>query len=182
MGLLVIAATALSAASAAAQMPLTGPALAPPAFYAFCERNPTLCNSTSGEKIVQLTAYLEAELSSVNSAVNRDVSEVSDSQTRGIADDWRLPGRVGDCEDFAIAKKNELMKRGWPASALLLTVARDNFGGGGHTVLTVRTTKGDLVLDNRSRKVKDWSRTPYSYYARQSQSVTGKWERIAKAK
>jgi predicted transglutaminase-like cysteine proteinase len=73
-----------------------------------------------------------------------------------------------------------LLKRGWPASALLLTVVRARFSPEGHTVLTVRTSKGDLVLDSRSRRVKDWMRTPYRYYARQSQSATGKWDRIAR--
>ncbi|TIP90705.1 MAG: hypothetical protein E5X60_27240, partial [Mesorhizobium sp.] len=64
----------------------------------------------------------------------------------------------------------------WPASALLLTVA--TLGGAGHTVLTVRTSKGDLVLDNRTGAIRNWSRTSYRYFARQSQSENGKWTRI----
>jgi predicted transglutaminase-like cysteine proteinase len=87
-----------------------------------------------------------------------------------------VPNTKGDCEDFAILKKRELMRRGWPSSALLLTVARS--GGEGHTVLTVRTNDGDLVLDNRTFAIKDWSRTPYKYFARQSQSNGKNWERI----
>ncbi|MHC2540142.1 putative transglutaminase-like cysteine proteinase [Sinorhizobium meliloti] len=90
-----------------------------------------------------------------------------------------MPTAYGDCEDFAILKKRELLKRGWPASALLLTVAR--YRGEGHTVLTVRTSEGDLVLDNRTNSVRDWSRTPYNYFARQSQSNGKRWELIAGA-
>ncbi len=160
-------------------MDLAGRGLAPKAFYKFCKRDPGNCNSTGGAKVVQLTPGLKKQLGSVNSAVNRSVREASDLQTRGVEDDWRVGVGVGDCEDFAIAKKDALRKRGWPASALLLTVARDNFGQGGHTVLTVRTTKGDLILDNRTRSVKNWKNTSYRYYARQSQQATGKWERIA---
>jgi predicted transglutaminase-like cysteine proteinase len=87
-----------------------------------------------------------------------------------------VPTTYGDCEDFAILKKHELLKRGWPASALLLTVAR--YRGQGHTVLTVRTNEGDLVLDNLTSSIKDWSRTPYNYFARQSQADGRRWELI----
>jgi predicted transglutaminase-like cysteine proteinase len=69
--------------------------------------------------------------------VNRRVSERSDLSVTGNADEWDLPKDRGDCEDFAILKKSELLRLGWPGSALLLTVARR--GGEGHTVLTVRT-------------------------------------------
>ena len=156
-----------------------GSAFPPPAFKAFCAREPRLCSTTGGSKIVTLTDAKLAELKSVNTSVNRRVAEKSDYQAMGVEDDWRLPTSVGDCEDFAILKKHELLKRGWPASALLLTVARS--GGEGHVVLAVRTDKGDLVLDNRTNAVKDWRKAPYRYFARQSQSQHGKWESIGKS-
>lgn len=165
---------------ALAGMQMVGPGSAPKAFYEFCQRDPINCNSTRGAKVVRLTPDRKRELAFVNAAVNRRIRETSDLQTRGIEDDWRQGVSRGDCEDFAIAKKNALLKRGWPASALLLTVVRERFGPGGHTVLTVRTSQGDLVLDNRSGRVKDWRRTPYRYYARQSQSATGQWDLIAR--
>ena len=71
-----------------------------------------------------MTAARKAELSRVNSSVNHRIAERSDVATSGKADDWSLPRKQGDCEDFAILKKSELIQRGWPASALLLTVAR----------------------------------------------------------
>lgn len=118
-----------------------------------------------------------SELSQVNVAVNARIKEHSDRANVGKDDDWRVPARYEDCEDYAIAKKRELLKCGWPASALLLTVAR--FPGGGHTVLTVRTSEGDLVLDNQTNAVRDWSRTtPYVYLARQSQLDGSRWELI----
>lgn len=157
-------------------MSTQGYAFAPPAFYPFCSKEPRLCSTTGGTKLVKLTPRRQAELASVNSSVNSRIGERSDVASTGQADIWRVPTKVGDCEDFAILKKSELLKRGWPASALLLTVA--TLGGEGHTVLTVRTDKGDLVMDNRSSAVRDWSRSPYRYFARQSQSEYGKWTRI----
>ena len=175
---LVAASAALTACSQTSQtgttMTTAGYAFAPPAFHSFCAREPRLCSTNGQAKAVTLTPQLRRELESVNIAVNRRVKERSDISSSGKADDWRLPMAQGDCEDFAILKKSELLKRGWPASTLLLTVATLN--GQGHTVLTVRTDAGDLVLDNRTNAVKDWSRTSYRYFARQSRN--GKWTRI----
>ena len=153
-----------------------GYAFAPPAARDFCNRQPGLCSARGNLKVVKLTPELTAELKGVNNSVNRRIKERSDLASTAKADDWRLPTDEGDCEDFAILKKAELMKRGWSASALLLTVA--TLHGEGHTVLTVRTDKGDLVLDNRTGAIKDWSRTGYRYFSRQSQSESGKWTRI----
>jgi predicted transglutaminase-like cysteine proteinase len=158
-------------------MTTQGYAFAPPAFRAFCVREPGLCSTSGQTRVMKLTPGRKAELEAVNSSVNRRIRERSDFASTGRADDWRLPTKDGDCEDFAILKKSELLKRGWPASTLLLTVA--TLGGEGHTVLTVRTDRGDLVLDNRTGAIRDWSRTSYRYFARQSQTQAGKWSRIS---
>ncbi|WEX76235.1 transglutaminase-like cysteine peptidase [Sinorhizobium numidicum] len=172
--LLLIAAP--GAAHAGTTMKTAGKAFAPPAFASFCVREPTLCSTGGGKKTVALRPEKISELKQVNSTVNARIKERSDLVTVGRDDDWRVPTAYGDCEDFAILKKRELLKRGWPASALLLTVAR--YRGEGHTVLTVRTSEGDLVLDNLTNSVRDWSRTPYNYFARQSQSNGKRWELI----
>lgn len=159
-----------------AAMVTKGYAFPPPAARVFCAGHPELCNTNGQVKLVTLTPARKAELEAVNTSVNRRIAERSDLVTTGSSDDWRVPTKQGDCEDIAILKKSELLKRGWPASALLLTVA--TLGGEGHTVLTVRTDKGDLILDNRGSVIRDWSRTSYHYFARQSQSTNGKWVRI----
>jgi predicted transglutaminase-like cysteine proteinase len=160
-------------------MEMKGRAFPPPAFNAFCAHEKSLCSTSKGAKIVALTPVLKKQLVSVNRSVNFRIIERSDPKAYRKADDWRVPAKFGDCEDFAILKKKELMARGWPASALLLTVARA--GREGHTVLTVRTDSGDLILDNRTTSIKDWSRTPYRYFARQAQGQGSKWERIGGA-
>ena len=160
-------------------MQTRGSAFPPPAFKTFCMRQKQLCSTSGKRKVVELTAARKAQLNSVNAFVNRKIAQRSDLSTTGRADTWTLPTSQGDCEDIAILKKSELIKLGWPASTLLLTVARA--GREGHTVLTVRTSEGDLVLDNRTSVVRDWSRTSYRYFARQSQSNGAKWERIGRA-
>ncbi|PBB39991.1 hypothetical protein CK222_30530 [Mesorhizobium sp. WSM3866] len=159
----------------ASMMVTKGYAFAPPAAHGFCARQPRLCSPGGHVKQVKLTERRMAELKAVNSSVNARIIERDDRST-GLGDDWRIPTNAGDCEDIAILKKSEFMKRGWPASALLLTVVTS--GGAGHTVLTVRTDKGDLILDNRTDAVRNWAQTSYRYFARQSQSENGKWLRI----
>lgn len=161
-------------------MQLKGYAFAPPAFKSFCATQTSLCSTAGGKRVVQMTPARRAELARVNSMVNLRIAERSDISTTGRADVWGLPAKQGDCEDFAILKKSELIKRGWPRSALLLTVGW--LGSQGHTVLTVRTSEGDLILDNRTSAIRNWSQTSLRYFARQSQSNGSSWERIGSAK
>ena len=70
-----------------------------------------------------------------------------------------------------------LMERGWPPSSLLITVVLQP-NGEGHAVLTVRTSKGDYILDNLESKIKRWDETPYTYLKRQSESHSGRWKDI----
>ena len=48
----------------------------------------------------------------------------------------------------------------------------------GHAVLTVRTNRGDFVLDNLTTKVMLWKDTPYTYLKRQSARHAGHWVSI----
>ncbi|PSH66796.1 hypothetical protein CU102_18520 [Phyllobacterium brassicacearum] len=174
---IVIPATAYAGGT---EMQLKGKGFGPPAFRSFCGRLASICNTRSGARVVQLTDEKRQQLQSVNMAVNSRIRQQTDMRTNGVEDLWTIPTKAGDCEDFAILKKRELMKRGWPAASLLLTVARLPFSNEGHVVLTARTSAGDLILDSRSNSVKDWSSTSYRYYARQSQNSAG-WDRIGRA-
>ena len=44
-------------------------------------------------------------------------------------------------------ERRDLIEKGWPVGALLITVVRQR-NGEGHAVLTVETDRGDLVLDS----------------------------------
>ncbi len=84
----------------------------------------------------------------------------------------------GDCEDYVLLKRRMLMQAGWPREALLITVVRDKKGDG-HAVLTVKTDKGDFILDNQAENVLLWSETGYRFVKRQSQSDP---ERLGRAR
>jgi predicted transglutaminase-like cysteine proteinase len=92
---------------------------------------------------------------------------VTDLDLYGVTDYWTIPTARGDCEDYVLLKRKRLMELGWPASALLITVVRDERGEG-HAVLMVRTQQGDFVLDNKTDEIKLWHRTRYQFVMRQS--------------
>ncbi|MCY1373525.1 hypothetical protein D3C81_1974220 [compost metagenome] len=60
---------------------------------------------------------------------------------------------------------------------LLITVVRKP-DGEGHAVLTVRTDRGDFVLDNLTDEVLRWDETEYTYLKRQAANNTGRWVTI----
>ena len=68
-----------------------------------------------------------------------------------------------------LLKREMLMQSGWPRAALLITVVRDKRGDW-HAVLTVKTDKGEFILDNQSEEILLWSDTTYRFVKRQSQS------------
>jgi len=70
-----------------------------------------------------------------------------------------------------------LINKGLPASGLLITVVRKP-DGEGHAVLTVRTDRGDFVLDNLRTDVRLWTDTEYTYLKRQSERHAGLWVSI----
>ncbi len=144
-----------------------GPAQAPIGYRAFCDRHRLDCVLPTRKAHIDLTAKRWDDLETINMIVNRTVKPVSDSDLYGSIEVWTYPSNAGDCEDYVLLKRRMLMQRGWPASALLITVVRDE-AGGGHAVLTVRTTSGDLILDNRLDDVVAWHALPYDFIKRQS--------------
>ena len=73
-----------------------------------------------------------------------------------------------------LLKRKMLIDAGWPREALLITVVRDKKGEG-HAVLTVKSNKGEFILDNQNEEIVDWTRTGYRFVKRQSQSDPNRW-------
>jgi len=55
-----------------------------------------------------------------------------------------------------------------------VTVVRDRQGDG-HAVLTVRTDRGDYVLDNETSDIRLWHQTGYRFVKRQSSVDPNLW-------
>ncbi len=132
-------------------------------------------NIESAMQGVILTDESFAELERANRSVNAQIKPMTDFAHYGVPDKWTYPNDgLGDCEDYALLKRHLLLEAGWPSEVLLITVVWDK-GDEGHTVLTVRTDRGDLVLDNESSKIVLWSASGYSFVKRQSQADPNAW-------
>lgn len=157
-----------SAERSMAYMRVYGNAQPPYGFVRFCETSPRHCTAMD-QKDVRFSADAKrlSELDEINRLVNATIEPLTDLELYGVTEHWTLPVDKGDCEDYALLKRKILIDRGWPASALLMTVVRDEKGDG-HAVLTARTVQGDYILDNKIGEVRVWNKTPYEFVMRQS--------------
>ena len=156
-------------------MQVLGAARPPVGHVEFCAGMPQECAAMPGRAMrIVLTSVSLAELDRMNRYVNARIAPVTDAELFGVAEKWSYPIDRGDCEDYVILKRRMLIDGGWPPSALLITVVRDEKGDG-HAVLTVATDKGDLVLDNQRDEILPWQRTGYQYVKRQSQADPSAW-------
>jgi predicted transglutaminase-like cysteine proteinase len=151
-------------------------ARAPIGWVEFCVEYQAECRTRkSAPRDVVLTAKVWADLVKVNTWVNESIKPVTDLEHWGVVERWSYPNDgYGDCEDYVLLKRRMLIKAGWPREALLITVVRDKKGDG-HAVLTVKTNRGEFVLDNQEPQVLPWSKTGYHFVKRQSQSDPNEW-------
>ncbi|MBR1092304.1 transglutaminase-like cysteine peptidase [Bradyrhizobium manausense] len=151
----------------------------PMAYLQFCARYQNDCHKQNMFRRgpVRFTMERWAELKEVNQQVNRQI--VPERNDLGItAERWLVAPERGDCNDYAVTKRHELLELGWPARALLLSEVEMR-SGEHHLVLVVRTTGGDLVLDNLSAEIKPWSSAPYRWVRMQSPEHSRVWATIA---
>lgn len=161
-------------------MPVLGETAAPMGHVSFCASNPQSCNyGTNTPLVVKLTQERWNELLQVNADVNARVQPMTDDDLFGMAEYWTYPTQgAGDCEEYVLEKQRVLISRGWPASALLITVVKDT-NNAGHAVLSVRTDQGDLILDNQMGVILPWYSTPYRFVKRQSSRHAAAWTAIS---
>jgi predicted transglutaminase-like cysteine proteinase len=175
-GVVLSAGTAL----AASQPMVTGGLTSQPiGHYDFCRLNPVECSIKERDAgPAQMTGALWRKIVAVNIAVNAAIKPMNDIDIYGRDEVWTYPDNgEGDCEDYVLEKRRTLSREGVSLSDLLITVVRKP-DGEGHAVLTVRTSKGDFVLDNLTDSVRQWDETGYNYLKRQSAENTGRWVTI----
>ena len=165
-------------------MTMTGATSQPIGHYEFCQSHRAECSVRSRRDArVRLTPQKWNELVADNAQVNTTIVAATDEQIYGVPEFWAYPDKIGegDCEDLVLLKRRDLIAKGWPTGALLITVVRQR-NGDGHAVLTVLTDRGDLVLDNLNPRVLVWSETDYEYVKRQSEYDSGQWTGIDDAR
>ncbi|MEH2509796.1 putative transglutaminase-like cysteine proteinase [Nitrobacteraceae bacterium AZCC 1564] len=182
LGLAVVAsligmtAAANAASERALYASLGDSARSPMGWIEFCADHPADCKSgpTQARDIVMTQAAWK-DLVRVNRWVNETVKPITDMDHWGVIEKWSYPtDGYGDCEDYVLLKRKMLIDAGWPREALLITVVRDKKGEG-HAVLTVKSDKGEFILDNQNEDIVAWTDTGYRFVKRQSQTDQNAW-------
>ncbi len=145
----------------------------------FCARYRGECpDNDLAAQPIELTPAVMRKIQRINSWVNKNIEPVSDMDHWGVVDQWDYPtDGKGDCEDYALLKRRMLIEEGFPRQALLMTVVKEA-NGEGHAILTVKTDRGEFVLDNLRDEVKAWNKTPYRFVKRQSEHNPNVWVSI----
>jgi predicted transglutaminase-like cysteine proteinase len=155
----------------------TGESTRPPiGWVEFCADQLKECDTQpSTPRDVVLSAKAWKDLVHVNKWVNETIKPMTDLEHYGVVEKWAYPDDgYGDCEDYVLLKRRMLMHLGWPREALLITVVREK-SGDGHAVLTVKTDRGEFILDNQNAAIVLWSESGYRFVKRQSQSDPNVW-------
>ncbi len=166
--------TALPKASYAA---VGGPTSVPYGWVDFCGRRPEECSLGKLNPLdVRLTRATWSALNRINRRVNAAIEPVTNLAHWGtMLDHWDYPvDGKGDCKVYALYKRKLLIDAGFPRQALLMTVVKD-LEGEGHAILTVKTDRGEFILDNLTDDIRPWNATGYTYLKRQAQDDPNVW-------
>lgn len=146
-------------------------ALAPLEYVRFCMSYAQQCRAGEPNAVIALTPDMRAAIERVNREVNSKIRPTQDTAP------WRINPAYGNCNDYVVSKRHELMAMGLPASALLIATAR-TAAGEGHLLLIVQTDQGNLVLDNLASEIRPTRDTSYAWIKRQSASDPRVWEKM----
>src|SRR4051794_33867375 len=122
----------------------SSPTLAPFQHVRFCLHYPSECTSELREPDrIEMNAGINDLLTRVNHGVNTAINPTVKNYGSDLRNSWAIAPASGDCNDYAVTKRHDLIAGGLPARALRLSVVATAFGMG-HLVLVVATTSGDL--------------------------------------
>jgi len=150
-----------------------GPTSPPPGWVGFVARHP---EEAAVERLHPQKVRMNPELYAQLDQVNRAVNETTRIR-REFGDTWDYPvNGEGDCEDMALEKRRRLIDLGFPRQALLITAVM--LDGRGHALLAVRTTNGDLLLDNLTWAIRGVVGSKYVFLKSQSPEHPNLWNAL----
>ena len=129
----------------------------------YCSRNS--CSQYDAIEIIKFDKYKNI-LYSINANVNNLVTPGFDIDEYNIPEYWALLRNnnfVGDCEDIALEKRQQLIENGVNPNSLKMATAFHNKKFFGHAVLIVITDRGNFVLDEFNNDIMHWDKTPYIF-------------------
>lgn len=197
IALAALASAACTSHGSGASQLTTAELIAPPqGVFHFCINRQEECGlgpqeTTKPDEGAKLVSEPAAEMSDdevmilarqVNASINSAISYRTDYEQWGREETWLLPlseegVEYGDCEDYALEKRRELLAHGVPADRLSLATAWSELTGL-HAVLIVRTSEADYVLDNATPHIARVGATNYTWRSLQTGSHLLSWARV----
>ena len=99
------------------------------------------------------------QISNIHNHINKSVVYKPDTQNI-----WQIAQQTGDCEDFTLRYRAELLNKGWKSKNLLPALCKTPEGTH-HMNLLVNTNQGIWVLDNRHNSIKPYTQVQCNYIA-----------------
>jgi predicted transglutaminase-like cysteine proteinase len=132
-----------------------------------CRNDPDVCSATDQwyNSVVDGAAARKghSRFEYVNERINAQIQYTPDAKQWGKIDVWTLPvdgrgggsldKRIGDCEDFVLAKFGALNLAGELDINLRMVLVYDNIARADHAILAVYNDNAWWILDNRWNKV-----------------------------
>jgi predicted transglutaminase-like cysteine proteinase len=171
--LFILLSGCIEAAADSPHMTLGENALSPVAFTDFCLRKPVRCAPSKEIRQITLDDHNLQELDAVNRYVNHSILP----NPLYLETPWRDDADIGNCVEYALAKRAQLLDLNQPSSALLFGLAIVP-GGEVHLVLIVVTDQGDFVLDSLTDSIVRWDKTKYRWVNRSSPRNPQFWQTI----
>jgi predicted transglutaminase-like cysteine proteinase len=170
--MLLLFAVAVPALAAPRHIFNNGSGVWPIGFSYFCLENPADCEPLPSSESIAPINYLqwESRLDDVNRRINAAII-----YTKEEVDHWAVAPKYGDCDDYAITKRAELVRVGLPKGAMQLAFAL-LVTGESHLVLLINTTEGYKVLDNNFDEVFDLEEMMISRLSIQGARNPREWE------
>jgi predicted transglutaminase-like cysteine proteinase len=155
------------------------PTLPPFAHSLFCVQYASDCQvhrmAFRGGK-VPMTMRRWLDLVEVNADVNHGI--IPERNELGLAGErWVISPARGDCNDYAVTKRHELLMRGWPSRALLLAEVATSWGEH-HLILVIHVREGDFVADNLNPHIRPWTSPNYQWMRMQTPANPQFWATI----
>jgi predicted transglutaminase-like cysteine proteinase len=154
--------------------------LAPIAHTVFCTNYPLDCSKSNGA-LFYFTVdpeVLYRQLRAVNREVNIAIQPAPE-KADGLRQ-WTLFPEQGNCTDYAVSKRHELLKRGWPSSALRLAEIIIMQTGEHHLVLVANIRGNSFILDNlKHEPVALTDPSEYQWVRIESSEEPGYWISMA---
>lgn len=139
--------------------------LGPTGFYDLCVAQKAEC-----QLAIQTQSPTFAEVSRINRLVNKDIHP--QPEPAGV-DVWKVGPWAGDCDDYAMTKRHDLIKAGFGSARVRVAVgvARGQL----HAVLVVNLGLRFYVLDNLTDEVLPVERSAVRIVSVQSPENPGVW-------